>query len=198
MAPHADAGITAYHAVKKLLPRLEPGSTVAMIGIGGVGHIALQLVDVLGASHVIAIDTDERRRQLARELGANEVLGDEADTVGAVRDLTGGRGVDVVFDFVGTDGTHEGGLAMLARRGVYSVIGYGGTISLPSVGDDRDGDVDRRQSRRQLDRPLGAPPAPRAGSNHAALGDVPARAGERRARRARATGDITGRAVLVP
>ena len=134
VAPHADAGITAYHAVKKLLPRLEPGSTVAMIGMGGVGHIALQLVDVLGASHVIAIDTDERRRQLARELGATDVLGDEADTVGAVRDLTGGRGVDVVFDFVGTDGTHEGGLAMLARRGVYSVIGYGGTISLPSVG----------------------------------------------------------------
>ena len=134
VAPHADAGITAYHAVKKLLPRLEPGSTVAMIGVGGVGHIALQLVDLLGASHVIAIDTDGRRRALARELGAGEVLGDEANTIDAVRELTGGRGVDVVFDFVGTDDTHQAGLAMLARRGVYSVIGYGGTISLPSVG----------------------------------------------------------------
>jgi NAD+-dependent secondary alcohol dehydrogenase Adh1 len=134
VAPHADAGITAYHAVKKMLPRLEPGSTVALIGVGGVGHIALQLINVLGAAHVIAIDTDERRRQLARELGAREVLGGEGNAGDAVAELTGGRGVDVVFDFVGTDDTHASGLAMLARRGVYSVIGYGGTISLPSVG----------------------------------------------------------------
>lgn len=134
VAPHADAGITAYHAVKKMLPRLEPGSTVAMIGVGGVGHIALQLINLLGAAHVIAIDTDERRRKLARELGAGEVLGEEGNVVDGMRELTGGRGVDIVFDFVGTDDTHQGGLAMLARRGVYSVIGYGGTISVPSVG----------------------------------------------------------------
>ena len=133
VAPHADAGITAYHAVKKLLPRLEPGSTAALIGIGGVGHIALQLVRLLGASQTIAIDTDERRRQLAAELGADEVL-DGQDPGGAVRELTDGRGVDLVFDFVGTDETHGAGLQMVARRGVYSVIGYGGTISLPSVG----------------------------------------------------------------
>ena len=74
VAPHSDAGITAYHAVKKLVPRLEPGSTAAVIGVGGVGHIGLQLVRVLGASRVVAIDTDERRRRLARELGADEVL----------------------------------------------------------------------------------------------------------------------------
>ena len=134
VAPHADAGITAYHAVKKLLPRLEPGSTAAVIGVGGVGHIALQLVRVLGAAAVVAIDTDERRRRLARELGADEVLGEEEDAAGAVRELTGGGGADIVFDFVGTDQTHETGLEMLARRGIYSVIGYGGTISLPSVG----------------------------------------------------------------
>jgi NAD+-dependent secondary alcohol dehydrogenase Adh1 len=134
VAPHADAGITAYHAVKKLLPRLEPGSSAALIGIGGVGHIALQLVQLLGASLTVAIDTDERRRTLAVELGADEVLGEQEDVVGAVRELTDGRGVDLVFDFVGTDETHEQGLQMVARRGVYSVIGYGGTISLPSVG----------------------------------------------------------------
>jgi NAD+-dependent secondary alcohol dehydrogenase Adh1 len=133
VAPHADAGITAYHAVKKLQSRLEPGSTAAVIGIGGVGHIALQLIRVLGASSVIAIDTDERRRRLAQELGADEVLGEQADAADAVRDLTGGRGADVVFDFVGTDETHALALQTLARHGVFSVVGYGGTISLPSV-----------------------------------------------------------------
>jgi NAD+-dependent secondary alcohol dehydrogenase Adh1 len=134
VAPHADAGITAYHAVKKQVPRLGPGSTAAVIGVGGVGHIALQLVRALGSARVVAIDTDERRRRLARELGAHEVLGEEANVADAVRELTGGAGADVVFDFVGTDETHALALQALARHGVFSVVGYGGTISLPSVG----------------------------------------------------------------
>jgi len=134
VAPHADAGITAYHAVKKLTPRLEPGSTAAVIGVGGVGHIALQLVLVLGAARVVAIDTDERRRRLARELGADEVLGEQGDVADAVRELTGGAGADVVLDFVGTDESHATSLRMLARRGLYSIVGYGGTVSYPSAG----------------------------------------------------------------
>ncbi len=133
VAPHADAGITAYHAVKKLVPRLTPGTTAAVIGVGGVGHIALQLIGVLGASKVIAVDTDERRRALARELAADEILGEQSDPADAVREATNGRGADVVLDFVGTDETHAAGLAMVAPGGVYSVIGYGGTIAHPSV-----------------------------------------------------------------
>ena len=134
VAPHADAGITAYHAVKKLVPRLEPGSTTAVIGIGGVGHIGLQLVRALGASKVVAVDTDERRRRLARELGADEVLGEDADVAGAARELTDGAGVDVVIDFVGSDATHAVALGMLARQGLYSIVGFGGTVTHPSVG----------------------------------------------------------------
>jgi NAD+-dependent secondary alcohol dehydrogenase Adh1 len=133
VAPHADAGITAYHAVKKLAPRLTPGTTAAVIGVGGVGHIALQLIRALGASTVLAIDTDERRRALAAELGADEVLGDRPGPADAVREATNGKGADVVLDFVGTDDTHAAGLAMVASGGVYSVIGYGGTIAHPSV-----------------------------------------------------------------
>ena len=128
VAPHADAGLTAYHAVRRSSHLLTPGSTAAVIGVGGVGHIALQLVRELGSSTVIAVDTDERRRRLAAELGADEVVG-SAD---AVREATDGRGADVVFDFVGTDQTHAASAEMLARGGTYSVIGYGGTISIPS------------------------------------------------------------------
>jgi NAD+-dependent secondary alcohol dehydrogenase Adh1 len=134
VAPHADAGITAYHAVKRLLPHFVPGSTTAILGVGGVGHIALQLVRELGGCAVVAVDTDERRRRLARELGADEVLGDEDDVAGAVREATNGTGADVVLDFVGTDETHTAGLAMLARRGIYSIVGYGGTVTAPSTG----------------------------------------------------------------
>jgi NAD+-dependent secondary alcohol dehydrogenase Adh1 len=133
VAPHADAGLTAYHAVKRLVPLLVPGSTVTVLGVGGVGHIALQLLRALGAASILAVDTDERRRRLARELGADEVLGEQADTADAVREATDGRGADVVLDLVGTDESHAAGLRMLARRGTYSVVGYGGTVSLPSV-----------------------------------------------------------------
>jgi NAD+-dependent secondary alcohol dehydrogenase Adh1 len=132
VAPHADAGLTAYHAVRRLAHLAVPGSTAAVIGIGGVGHIALQLVRELGSSTVIAVDTDERRRRLADELGADEVV-DGAGSVDAVRDLTGGRGADLVFDFVGTQETHDAAAAMLARGGTFSVIGYGGTVAVPSI-----------------------------------------------------------------
>jgi NAD+-dependent secondary alcohol dehydrogenase Adh1 len=133
VAPHADAGITAYHAVNRLAHRLTPGTTAAVIGVGGVGHIALQLVRALGNATVVAIDTDERRRRLARELGADEVLGEQADVADAVREWTNGAGADVVLDFVGTDDTHAAGLSMLARRGLFSVVGFGGLVAYPSV-----------------------------------------------------------------
>jgi NAD+-dependent secondary alcohol dehydrogenase Adh1 len=129
VAPHSDAGITAYHAVKKLLPRLTPGTTSAVVGVGGVGHIALQLLKVLGGGSVIAVDTDARRRALAKELGADQVLGDTAD----LREATDGVGADVILDFVATDATHAACLDVLARRGLYSTVGYGGMITVPSV-----------------------------------------------------------------
>jgi NAD+-dependent secondary alcohol dehydrogenase Adh1 len=129
VAPHSDAGITAYHAVKKLLPRLAPGTTSVVIGVGGVGHIALQLLKVLGGGAVIGVDTDARRRMLAKEFGADEVLTDAAD----VREATNGAGADVVVDLVANDATHTAGVEMLARGGLYSTIGYGGMITVPSV-----------------------------------------------------------------
>jgi len=131
VAPHADAGLTAYHAVRRLSHLAVPGSTAVVIGVGGVGHIALQLVRELGSSSIVAIDTDERRRRLAAELGADEVLDGRAP-VEEVRELTDGRGADLVFDFVGTDQSHADSVAMLARGGTYSVIGYGGMVSVPS------------------------------------------------------------------
>jgi NAD+-dependent secondary alcohol dehydrogenase Adh1 len=132
-APHSDAGLTAYHAVKVVVPRLAPDTTTAVIGVGGVGHIALQLLQLLGPGRVVAIDTDERRRKLAQELGADEVLGERGDAADAVREATNGAGADIVLDFVGTDETHASGLHMLAGGGLYSTVGYGGTVSIPSV-----------------------------------------------------------------
>jgi NAD+-dependent secondary alcohol dehydrogenase Adh1 len=133
VAPYADAGLTAYHAVRRLAHLSVPGTTAVVLGVGGVGHIALQLLRELGSGSVVAVDTDERRRALAARLGADEVL-DGTDAVGGVRDVTDARGADIVFDFVGTDATHAAALEMLARGGTCSVIGYGGTVAVSSLG----------------------------------------------------------------
>jgi NAD+-dependent secondary alcohol dehydrogenase Adh1 len=133
VAPHADAGITAMHAVKRIAHLTPPGSNVAVIGVGGVGHIAVQLLHELGNGRVLAIDTDERRRELARWVGADEVLEGGEGVAATVRDATDGHGADVVIDFVGTDETHAAAMEMLAKPGTYSVVGYGGTLHVPSL-----------------------------------------------------------------
>lgn len=132
VAPHADAGITAYHAVKRVAHLALPGSTAVVIGVGGVGHIGLQLLRELGSAAVVAVETDERRQRLARELGADETIGG-GDVAAAVREHTNGRGADLVLDFVGSDQTHADGMAMLARMGTYSMVGFGGMLTVPSA-----------------------------------------------------------------
>jgi NAD+-dependent secondary alcohol dehydrogenase Adh1 len=134
VAPHADAGLTAYHAVRRMAHLMKPGTTAVVIGIGGVGHIAVQLARELGSGSVIAVDTESERLDLARELGADETVPGGAGAAAGVRDLTDGRGADVVFDFVGTDDTHAASMEMLARAGTYSVVGYGGNLPLTSMG----------------------------------------------------------------
>ena len=74
LAPFADAGITAYHAVKRLIPDTYPGSTVAVVGIGGLGHFAVQLLKVMTPAKVIAVDSDPKRLDFARGLGADQAV----------------------------------------------------------------------------------------------------------------------------
>ncbi len=132
VAPHSDAGITALHALKKVVHLLIPGSVTVVLGAGGVGHIGLQLARELGGGTVLVVDPHPDRRKLAEELGADWAI--EADgAVEAVWELSQGHGADLVLDFVGTDVTHANGLGMLALKGTYSMVGFGGTITVPSV-----------------------------------------------------------------
>lgn len=133
VAPHADAGLTAYHAVKRARRWLEPGDTVVLIGFGGLGHIALQLLHALAPVRVVVIDRSEQALTLARELGATATVQAQNDPVSEVRELTGGRGAAVVLDFVGEGNTPQQGLAMTRRGGAYFVIGYGGRLDVPTI-----------------------------------------------------------------
>ena len=136
VAALADAGITAYHAVRKAIPLLYPGTTCALIGAGGLGHIGIQCLAALTATQIIVVDRNPDALKLAEQLGAHHTVvagGDEPRAVDAVMDLTGGRGAEVVLDFVAEQGAEQDGFAMTAQAGSYYVIGYGGEVRIPTL-----------------------------------------------------------------
>ena len=134
LAPFADAGITAYHAVKKLLPKIIPGTSVVVLGVGGLGHFGIQILKALSCAQVIALDTRKERLDFARRLGADDAFLAAPDGgVEAVRKATGGQGADIILDFVGEHGTPDNSIRMLHRGGTYSQIGYGGTLTMRTV-----------------------------------------------------------------
>jgi propanol-preferring alcohol dehydrogenase len=130
--PLTDAGATAYHAVRRVLPRVYPGGTVAVIGIGGLGSFAVQFLRRLTACRVVAVDTNPLRLTVAAELGAHET----GDSLGRI-------GADAVLDFVGTDDTIAAGLRALRAGGSYGLIGAaGGKLAGPWFGAlPKDGEV---------------------------------------------------------
>jgi NAD+-dependent secondary alcohol dehydrogenase Adh1 len=133
VAPYADAGLTAYHAAKKAMQWLEPGDSTVIIGIGGLGHIALQALRALGADRIIAVDRSDLALGLARQLGADAVVKSSDRSVRQVLDSTDGTGGKVVIDFVAEGDTIDEGLAMTRRGGYYFVVGYGGTLRVPTI-----------------------------------------------------------------
>jgi NAD+-dependent secondary alcohol dehydrogenase Adh1 len=133
VAALADAGITAYHAVRKAVPLLYPGTTCVVIGAGGLGHIGIQCLAALTATRIIVVDRNPDALKLAADLGADSTVVADGNHVDAVLDLTGGEGAEVVLDFVAEQGAEHDGFAMTRRAGSYYVIGYGGTIEIPTL-----------------------------------------------------------------
>jgi NAD+-dependent secondary alcohol dehydrogenase Adh1 len=133
VAALADAGITAYHAVRKAIPLLYPGTTAVLIGAGGLGHIGVQCLAALTATRIIVVDRNPDALKLAEQLGAHHTVVADGGQVEEVRRLTDGRGADVVLDFVAEQGAEQDGFAMTAEAGSYFVIGYGGTVHIPTL-----------------------------------------------------------------
>jgi propanol-preferring alcohol dehydrogenase len=124
-APLADAGLTPYHAIKKSLPVLAGGDTYALvIGLGGLGQVAVQILTALTGATAIATDTREGAMERARANGAVTVAGGEGQA-DRIRKATGGPGVDAVFDFVGIDPTIALAMSVVALRGRVTVVGIG-------------------------------------------------------------------------
>lgn len=125
-APLTDAGLTPYHAVRRSWGKLSPGSTAVVIGVGGLGHMAVQILQATTAARIIAVDTRDTSLALATSMGADHVLLSDTQTAASIRDLTGGRGADVVLDFVGTEGTITTARAAARMLGDVTLVGIAG------------------------------------------------------------------------
>ena len=122
----SDAGLTPYHAIKLALPNLAGGGKYALvIGLGGLGQLAVQMLTALTGATVIATDMKSDAMARAAENGALTVPGGD-DQVAAIRELTGGRGVDAAFDFVGVTPTIATAQATIARMGRITIVGIAG------------------------------------------------------------------------
>lgn len=134
IAALADAGLTAYHAVRKAADSLFPGTHAVVIGAGGLGHIGIQALAAITAAEITVIDRSEEALDLASSLGAHHtVLASDDDAVAAqVQEITGG-GAQAVFDYVGEHGTERLSPRLLRNRGSQYVIGYGGAVTIPTI-----------------------------------------------------------------
>lgn len=133
VAPYADAGLTAYRAVKKATRHLLPGESCVVIGAGGLGHIGIQCLKAMCAADVIVVDKSHASLALASKSGADQTVKADGNEVEAVLALTGGIGAEAVIDFVGEKGTTAKGLAMTRPMGSYYIVGYGEDIKIPTV-----------------------------------------------------------------
>ena len=125
-APLTDAGITTYSAIKPAIPGIWPGSTVVVIGVGGLGLYAIQFLRQLTGARVVGVDSTEARLKLARELGADDVVPSGPNAAAKIRELSGGVGASYVIDCVGIDATIATAVASLSRRGRVTMVGAGG------------------------------------------------------------------------
>ncbi|HUA46832.1 MAG TPA: NAD(P)-dependent alcohol dehydrogenase [Solirubrobacteraceae bacterium] len=134
-APLTDAALTPYHALGPHLWRLVPGSDVVIIGVGGLGHVAVQLVRELSAARTVAIDPRESARRVATEAGAGVALDSRDLTSADVRAHIASSGAALVLDFVGSDETVSLAAALIEPGGHVSIVGSGATSFPLGIGN---------------------------------------------------------------
>ncbi|HEV3451869.1 MAG TPA: Zn-dependent alcohol dehydrogenase [Acidimicrobiia bacterium] len=117
--------------------KVIPGSTVAVVGCGGVGQAVIQGASIAGAARIIAVDPVELKRATALELGATDTVDPSAgNPVAQVQELTGGRGADYAFEVIGNPATVLQAFDMTRAGGACVVVGvprFDQTIDLPTM-----------------------------------------------------------------
>ena len=126
-APLSDAAITTYHAVKRSRHLLGPGSVAVVIGAGGLGQMAIQILRALSsATTIVAVDTAADKLATAKRMGADEALPSGDEAVKRIKDITRGQGAQLVLDIVGADSTLQMAAQVARVRGHLTIVGGGG------------------------------------------------------------------------
>lgn len=123
-----DAGLTPYHAIKAAQHKLYPGSVAVVMGIGGLGHVGIQIIRAISAATVVAVDVSDEKLDLAKEVGAHHTVISDAEAADRIRELTGGLGAQTVFDFAGVQPTIDLAKAVIAIDGFVHIVGIGGGL----------------------------------------------------------------------
>lgn len=128
-APLTDAGLTPYHAIKRSFSLLNPTASVVLLGVGGLGHLAIQILRVLTSAQLIALDINEEKLKFAADLGADEVMISDENAPLKIAECTRGQGAELVLDMVGSDETMALSAKMTKKMGHLTVVGAaGGTL----------------------------------------------------------------------
>ena len=121
-----DAALTSYHAIRTCAELLQPGSTTVIIGLGGLGNLAAQILRATTATHIVAADVSPQAIDAARPWVDVSMRADAGDFVDTIVETTDGFGADVVLDFVGSDTTLRLAAAIVGRYGAIRVVGLSG------------------------------------------------------------------------
>jgi alcohol dehydrogenase, propanol-preferring len=132
-APLSCAGLTAYGAVKNA--NLKPDDNVVIVGIGGLGLMAIQLAKAITGARIIAMDIDDKKLEVAKNEGADIIVNSKKeDPTKATMELTDKLGADAVIDFVNATKTVEAEMQFLRRRARLVLVGlFGGELRLSLV-----------------------------------------------------------------
>lgn len=125
-APLTDAALTPHHAIQRSRHLLTPGSHTVVIGVGGLGGMAVQLLKATSATTVIAVDTSPAALERAAANGADATVRSSADAAEEIRALTGGAGAALVLDCVGADPTLALAAEVVGVLGDLTIVGIGG------------------------------------------------------------------------
>jgi propanol-preferring alcohol dehydrogenase len=125
-APLTDAGLTPYHAIKRSLSLLVPGSYAVVIGAGGLGQMGIQMLAALSPARVIAVDSADNKLAIAREIGAIGAVKPADDAAQTILEISRGHGAELVVDFVGADSTLALAAKVARKEGHITLVGLAG------------------------------------------------------------------------
>lgn len=125
-APLSDAALTPYHAIKRSLPLLVPGSTAVVIGVGGLGHMGVQILRALSPAQIVAVDVSAEKLRLAGDVGADHAVAAGEGAAEEIHLITGGKGAELVVDMVGSEDSIALAAAVARFESHLTIVGLAG------------------------------------------------------------------------